>query len=218
MIAVTSPSLWYMTRAAGIVALVLLTGSVVLGMLTSARVSTKRWPRFALGDLHRRLSLMAMVFVAIHVLTTVVDTFVPIGFLPAVVPFASHYKTLWVTLGTVAFDLLLAVTLTSLLRGHISAGAWRAVHWAAYLSWPVAMIHAVEIGTDMRFLWADIIIAACCIAVMLTFGWRVVGRPVRAGVGVAAPSDTAIQMVRQGRVQVATVTTPDSHRPRPPKP
>jgi methionine sulfoxide reductase heme-binding subunit len=205
MLGVTTPLLWYTTRASGIVALVLLSGSVVLGLITSARAGTHSWPRFAVSDLHRKVSLLALVFVCIHVLTTVVDTFVPIGWLPALVPLTSHYKTLWVTLGTVAFDLLLAVAITSILRARIRAGTWRAVHWASYLSWPIAVAHGIQMGTDMRFVWVDGLVAVCCIAVMMTFGWRVVARPLRVGAGVAASSEHAVRMAREGRVTTATV-------------
>jgi methionine sulfoxide reductase heme-binding subunit len=211
MLGVTTPLLWYTTRASGIVALMLLSASVVLGLITSARAGTRRWPRFAVSDLHRKVSLLALVFVCIHVLTTVVDTFVPIGWLPALVPLSSHYKTLWVALGTVAFDLLLAVAITSMLRARIRAGTWRAVHWASYLSWPIAVAHGIQMGTDMRFVWADGLVAVCCIAVMMTFGWRVVARPVRVGAGVAASSDHAVRMAREGRVTTAAV--PADHRP-----
>jgi len=211
MLGVTTPLLWYTTRASGIVALVLLSGSVVLGLITSARAGTHRWPRFAVSDLHRKVSLLAVVFVCIHVLTAVVDTFVPIGLLAALVPLTSHYKTLWVALGTVAFDLLLAVAITSMLRTRIRAGTWRAVHWASYLSWPIAVAHGVEMGTDMRFVWVDGLVAVCCIAVMMTFGWRVVARPLRVGAGVAASSEHAVRMAREGRVTAAIV--PIDRRP-----
>lgn len=212
MLAVTSPLVWYLTRSTGIVALVLLTATVTLGMLTSVRTGGEYWPRFAISDLHRRISLLTMVFVVIHVVTAVMDTFVPIGWLSMLVPFTSKYKTLGVTLGTVSFDLLLAVAISSMLRGHISARLWRAVHWATYLSWPVAVIHTIQMGTDMSFGWVEALVAACCITVMMTFGWRVVARPVRAGAGTAASTEQAVQMVRDRRVE-ATSQVPDTHRP-----
>ena len=120
MIATSSHLLWYTTRATGVVALVLLTASVVLGVLTSVRFGTTQWPRFALQDLHKRVSLLSMVFIGFHVVTTVSDAYAPIGWMSVFVPFTSSYRRLWLGLGSVAVDLLLAVTVSSLLRQRIS--------------------------------------------------------------------------------------------------
>ena len=130
-------TLWYITRGSGVVALVLLTVSVALGVLTSLRVGAGRWPRFAVTSLHRNLTLLAIAFVAIHVVTTVTDGFAPIHLQDAMVPFLSPYRPIWLGLGTVAFDLLLAFVLTSYLRHRIGARMWRGVHWLAYVCWPV---------------------------------------------------------------------------------
>ena len=130
--------LWYLTRGSGLVALVLLTASVVLGVLEVKRWKTERWPRFITAGLHKNLSLLAVVFLGMHIATTVVDGFAPIGWLDAVLPFRSGYRPLWLGLGAVAVDLLIALVVTSLLRGRIGYRAWRAVHWVAYLTWPAA--------------------------------------------------------------------------------
>lgn len=145
--------LWYLTRGSGAVALVLLTASVALGVVMSLRVSTLRWPRFAVGSLHRNLTLLAVAFVALHVVTTVADGYAPIGVTDAVVPFASPYRPIWLGLGTVAFDLLLALVITSYLRHRIGWRVWRGVHWLAYASWPVALVHSFGTGSDARATW-----------------------------------------------------------------
>ena len=77
----SSTSLWYATRASGIVALVLLTVTMVLGLATTGRIRARNWPGYAQQELHRRLSIIAIVFVGIHVLTSVLDTFVHVGWL-----------------------------------------------------------------------------------------------------------------------------------------
>ena len=169
----TSPVLWYATRATGLVALVLLTTTTVLGVLTANRFGTRRWPRFAQQDLHRRVSVTTMAFLAGHILTSVLDSYVHIGWAAVVVPFASSYKTLWVSLGTVGVDLLVAVAVTSALRPKIRAGTWRAVHWLAYLSWPVAVSHAFGIGTDMRQGWVIDLTIACIAAVVGAVAGRI---------------------------------------------
>lgn len=169
-----SQSLWYATRATGIVALVLLTATFVLGVLTSQRVGTLRWPRFAIQDLHRRLSLLSVVFVGLHIATTVVDGYAPIGWLSSVVPFTSPYRRLWLGLGTVAVDMLLAVGLTSLLRGRLAPATWRAFHWLAYVSWPVAVVHTLGMGTDARLTWVLGLVGLCTASVVAAVTWRMV--------------------------------------------
>lgn len=169
----SSPVLWYATRATGLMALVLLTGTVVLGVLTTTRFSTARWPGIAQQDIHRRISMLAVVFVAGHILTSVLDSFVHIGWAAIVVPFASDYKRFWVGVGTISLDLMLAVFVTSLLRHRIPAHLWRGIHWLAYVSWPIAVIHAIGIGTDMRLAWVLGLVAACVLLVVGAVGFRV---------------------------------------------
>jgi DMSO/TMAO reductase YedYZ heme-binding membrane subunit len=154
-------------------ALVLLTATVVLGLLTTMRVSSAAWPRFVTQDLHRRVSLITLVFLAGHILATVVDTYVHVGWAAVVVPFASPYKTAWVAAGAVAVDALVAVAVSSLARKHIRARTWRSLHWLAYLSWPAAVLHGVGIGTDMRLGWVQLLTAACVVAVAVTGTTRV---------------------------------------------
>jgi sulfoxide reductase heme-binding subunit YedZ len=150
VIASTGPTaLWYLTRGTGVVALLLLTASVVLGIAGPLRTR----PRALLAALHRNVPLLAIAFVAAHVVTTVADGFAPIGLKDAVVPFLSPYRPLWLGLGAVAFDLLLALVATSLLRVRIGLRGWRAVHWLAYASWPVALAHSLGTGSDGRAGW-----------------------------------------------------------------
>jgi len=196
MATTSSQALWYSTRATGIVALVLLTASVVLGALTTLRVGTTAWPRFTLQDLHRRISLLALVFVGLHVLTTVSDSFAPIGWVSVVVPFTSAYRRLWLGLGSVAFDLLLAVTISSLLRRHVAPRTWRALHWLAYASWPLAVVHGLGAGTDPHLGWMLILVVACVAAVVAVVGWRIVASwPARAGPRVLAGVTTVTALV-----------------------
>jgi methionine sulfoxide reductase heme-binding subunit len=168
----SSPVLWYATRATGLVALVLLTATTLLGVLTANRSASPRWPGFSVQALHRRLSVITMGFLGCHILTSVVDTYVHIGWASIVVPFASSYKRFWVALGSIGIDLLLAVALTSHLRHKMSARTWRAVHWLAYLSWPVALAHSFGMGTDMRQGWAVGLALICIAAVIGGAIWR----------------------------------------------
>jgi sulfoxide reductase heme-binding subunit YedZ len=153
-------------------ALILLTATVVLGVATGAGASAPGIPRVVTGALHRNLSLLVLMFVAGHVLTTVLDSYTPIGLTAAFVPFSSSYRGFWLGLGAIAFDLLLAIAVTSLLRDRMSYRAWRAVHWLSYASWPVALWHGLGTGTDTRVPWLLALDALCAASVLGTAGWR----------------------------------------------
>lgn len=158
---------WYLTRATGFVALVLLTAILVLGVTGALRVSAPRWPRFAIDTLHRDLSLLAIAFIAIHVVTTVLDGFAPIGLIDAIIPFHSAYRPLWLGLGAAAFDLMIALVITSLVRRRLGYRAWRAIHWLAYASWPVAVLHGLGTGSDTKQAWGLLLTFACVVAVSI---------------------------------------------------
>ncbi len=164
--------LWYLTRGSGTVALLLLTASVLLGVANTTRWKTDRWPRFVVYGLHRNVTLLALAFTVVHLLTTIVDSFAPIGVVDAFVPFLSPYRPVWLGLGTVAFDLLLALIVTSLLRRRIGTRAWRAVHWLAYASWPVALLHAFGTGSDVRAGWMLVLGVVCGLTVLAAVMWR----------------------------------------------
>ena len=160
------PFLWYATRAAGLVTLVLLTGSLVLGILNASRFASRSLPRFVVQGLHRNLSLLALGCLALHVGTTVIDTYTSIGLQDAFVPFLSSYKRWWLGLGAIAADLMIVLTITSLLRQRIKPGLWRAIHWAGYLCWPVAIAHGLGTGTDHGATWV-LVLTVCCIGAVL---------------------------------------------------
>jgi hypothetical protein len=164
---------WYLARGTGVVSLLLLTGVVVLGVMEPLRVQTRRWPRFAIDNLHRELSLLVMVVLVLHIATSVLDGFAPIAWLDAVIPVGSNYRPLWLGLGALSFDLLLALVITSLVRRRLGYQAWRAVHWAAYASWPVAVAHGLGTGTDATSAWMLLLTAACLGAVLVAVAIRI---------------------------------------------
>ena len=168
----SGPGLWYATRAAGLVTLLLLTATTALGLLTAGRVSTMRWPRFLVIGLHRNISLLALAFLGVHIGTTVVDSYTSIGIQDAVIPFLSGYHRLWLGLGAIASDVLIAVSVTSALRQRIGHRSWRAVHWCGYLCWPIAMAHGLEIGTDRSQTWVFVLALGCGAAVLVAGVFR----------------------------------------------
>lgn len=167
-------ALWYLTRASGVVALVLLTGTVVVGVVASVGWTRERWPRFLSQHVHRNLSLLCLGFVGVHVITTVGDGYVPIGLADAFVPFRSPYRPLWVGLGAVTLDLMIAVLVTSVLRHRIGYRSWRFVHWIAYACWPIAVLHGLGTGSDASLGPVLAVDALCTLAVLAVVTWRLV--------------------------------------------
>jgi sulfoxide reductase heme-binding subunit YedZ len=192
-------ALWYASRATGVVALVLLTGVLALGILVTGQGRLPGLPRFGPVSLHRSLSLLAVTFVAAHVATAIADPFVRIGIAASVVPFTSAYEPFWLGLGAVAADLMLALIVTSLLRARIGRRTWRAVHWLAYLTWPVAFAHSIGSGSDLRHGGLALLAWGCALAVLIAAAIRVT-RVRRA----AGPAD---------RARLALAAAPDGSAP-----
>jgi predicted ferric reductase len=200
IIVVTSTTpLWYATRATGLTAMVLLTISMVLGVLTSVRYQRPGWPRFLTVGLHRSVSLMALAFTMIHIATSLADSFVPLGVQNVVIPFLTPYRTLWVGLGTVAFDLMLALIITSLLRTRMNLWSWRVVHFTAYLCWPVAVLHGLGTGSDTQVRWVLLLTLACAAAVTATVSWRLTyGWPAHRAARLAGAIAVVVALVLGG--------------------
>jgi methionine sulfoxide reductase heme-binding subunit len=166
-------ALWYASRATGVVTLVLLTAVVILGMLVNRQGRLPGLPRFAVTGLHRNISLLSVVFLAIHVLTAIADPYVTIGWAATVIPFASPYKPFWLGLGALSLDLIAALILTSLMRGRMNRRAWRGIHWLAYAAWPLAVVHSIGSSTDMRSGVMLAVLVSCVVAACAATAWRV---------------------------------------------
>ena len=163
----TSPWLWYLDRATGLVLLVLLTVVTALGVLASRRSSGGRVPAFVPQHLHRNLAILSVALLTAHVVTGVVDEYVDLRWWQTFVPFRGDYEPLWIGLGAIAVDALAVVTLSSLARARFGHRAWRVLHLAAYLAWPSALVHSVGLGTDMG-THAGAVLVAACVGVVLT--------------------------------------------------
>ena len=172
MSAALTAALWYLGRGTGIVALVMFTLAVVLGILNRSGRSVPWLSRFAVTDLHKTAALTGVTLVAVHVGTLLLDPYAQLRLLDLVLPFGGAYRPLWLGLGTTALDLLLAVTATSLLRHRIGPRVFKAVHWATYALWPVALMHGLGTGTDAATLWFRGIAVGCASAVALALLWR----------------------------------------------
>ena len=236
-----SHTFWYATRGLGIASLVLLTLVVALGIGGSLRLRSDRWPRFLVVGLHRNVTLLAVVVLAAHIVSTVADAYTPISVRDAFVPFLSSYRPLWLGLGTVAFDLLLILTITSLVRSRIGYRTWRVLHWAAYAAWPIALAHGLGTGSDARFGWLQVLTVACVLTVAGALALRLgrsgatpVGRLLAGAAaaafvlvgaawyhtgpgatGWAAKAGTPTALRRSSRVHVVVAAPPVKRRPVP---
>lgn len=183
LLTTNSRALWYMTRGFGLVALVLLTVTMVLGLTGAVRYARPGWPRFVLSALHRNAALLAVAAVAVHVATSVLDSYAPIHLADVFLPFVSAYRPVWLGLGAVAIDLMLALVITSLVRERLGYRTWRAIHWAAFACWPVAVVHGLGTGSDTRIGWVQLVYLVCVLAVILSIWWRLARVWSEAGAG-----------------------------------
>ena len=145
---------------------------MVLGLTEAVRYTRPGWPRFVVSALHKNAALLAVAALAVHIVTSVLDSYAPIHIADVFLPFVSAYRPIWVGLGAVAVDLLLALVITSLARERLGYRGWRAVHWTAYACWPVAVVHGLGSGSDTRLGWVQIIYVVCVAAVLCSLWWR----------------------------------------------
>lgn len=169
-------ALWAIGRGTGIAALVLFTASVVLGIITRSGRPLPGLPRFSVTLVHRNVSLAATLFLVVHLVSLFFDPYAQLSLLDMIVPFFGEYRPFWQGLGTVAFDLVLVLVATSLLRHRIGPRAFKAFHWAAYAMWPVALAHAIGNGTNGTDAWFLVLAGACALAVLAALGWRLSSR------------------------------------------
>jgi sulfoxide reductase heme-binding subunit YedZ len=190
--AANSPSwLWYATRGLGTATLIVLTGTVVLGIVTSTRWIGESTPAFVAADVHRNLSLFGICLLAAHIITTVLDPFAHISVRDVLIPVGAAYRPVWLGLGVAAMWVLVGVIASSLLRDRIGPRLWRLIHWAAYASWPLAVVHGLGTGSDSRAPWLVAVVASCVVAVVFALVFRLrhggpATRPIRAAAGIAA--------------------------------
>jgi len=166
-------ALWYFARGSGLISLVLLTVVVALGIGARSGRTAFGLPRFAVNLVHRNAALLAVIMLLGHILSLLFDPYAQLRVFDLVVPFAGNVRPFWQGLGTLAFDLILAIVATSLLRQRLGVRAWRIVHWLAYLCWPIALLHGLVTGSDAGTWWLRTVAGLCAAAVIAAIGWRV---------------------------------------------
>jgi sulfoxide reductase heme-binding subunit YedZ len=143
-----SEAFWALGRASGVVLLILMTVSMLLGMLTRSGRPLVRLPRFGVLLAHRNIALLSVVFLAVHVGSLLLDPYAQLRLVDVVVPFVAAKSPLAVGLGTAGLDLVIAITVTAMLRRRLGRRVFRAVHWASYALWPIALLHGITSGSD----------------------------------------------------------------------
>ncbi len=172
----SNPVDWYAARAAGIVAYILLTAVVTLGIAMAGRAPGrrwKRWPMFAVQDVHRVGGLLVGSFIALHVLTIAIDSFLPFSLGQLAIPLTSTYRPIWTALGIVAAELLVALAITNHYRGRLAHRWWRRAHYANFAVWTAATLHGIGSGTDRSTPWMIALFAVCAAAVAAAVTWRI---------------------------------------------
>jgi sulfoxide reductase heme-binding subunit YedZ len=196
--------LWFFARASGFVSILLLTVSVCAGLLLPSGRRRGRLPFFVVDETHRFAALVFFTFLAMHVATTLLDPFTRFRLTEVLVPFASDYRRVWLGLGVAAAELALAVALSVHLRPRLGYRTWRAVHYATYALFPLAVLHGMGTGTDTASPTGLVTYAVCAAAVLACASRRLrvalgahpgARLPVAAGVVVATAS-TALWAVR----------------------
>ncbi len=165
--------MWYVTRSSGFIALLLLTITVVLGILSAQKVKLRKVPRVYFAELHRSVALFALVLLAVHIFTAVVDPFTKLGWTTIFDPFGRAYRPLYLGLGVTAFDLILAVLVTSLLRDRLRQKTWKLIHFSSYPIWLLAVVHGLGTGSDSRYGFALAIYGVCLVAVVMSVWVRI---------------------------------------------
>ncbi len=164
---------WYAVRASGMVAFALLTTTVALGLVMSARVRLRQWPRFALEDVHRFASLLTWSFIGIHALALLMDSYLPFSLVDLIVPGVAPYRPLPTALGVIAAELLAALAVANVLRGRISYGLWRRTHYLNFVVWVLALGHGIAAGSDSDTAWSLVLYVLSASLVAGLTAWRV---------------------------------------------
>ena len=200
---ITGTALWYASRATGVVCLVLFSLVAILGIVVNRQGRLPGLPRFAVTGLHRNLSMLTVAFLGIHIVTAIADGYVHIPWFSTILPFTSGYERFWIGLGTVAVDLVAAVIITSLLRDRLRPSVWRAIHWLAYVCYPVVVAHSIGAYKDLRSGWLLALTLATVFAVITAIGYRVLD----ARAAVPRPSRVPEQFWQADQIRADKIRT-----------
>lgn len=167
-------AMWYLTRAAGMMAYLLLWLSTVWGLILPSKLLKNYLSGDFSFDFHQFISLLSLGFLGVHIVVLTADKYLPFSIAQIFVPFLSPYRPLWVGIGILAFYLLLLVTITFYLRKWIGMKTFRYIHYTSLIAYLGAVIHALLSGTDSSLpVVIFIYISTASMVVFLTVYWLI---------------------------------------------
>ena len=199
----SSPAIWYAARASGIAAYIVLSVVVSIGITMGGKAQSRRWPRFAVEDIHRFGGLLVGSLIGVHVAAIALDSFLPFSIGQLVVPFTARYRPLWTGMGIFAAELLLALAITNHYRKRLPHGLWRTAHYANFAVWALASLHGIFAGTDRSAGWLAVLYGASIATVLALVAWRIAGgglHPLRV-LGAGAVGVLALPILLLGPMQ-----------------
>jgi predicted ferric reductase len=166
---------WDVARAGGFTAYILLGLAVALGLALSMKwQSASKWPRIINNELHNFLTLLALVFTTVHVLAVWVDPYTNFGWKEVFIPFLTHYRTIWMSLGIVSLYLGIAVGISTWIRPFIGYAWWRRLHYLTLALYILVTVHSIMTGSDTNTAWGIGIYAVSIITIGLLLTRRIV--------------------------------------------
>jgi sulfoxide reductase heme-binding subunit YedZ len=173
------PTFWLLARASGLTAYVLLTGSMLAGLVLKSRPFGRAVRTTSAMDVHRFLALLALGMLALHGVALTLDQTVHMPPAALFLPGLSPYRPAAVALGVLACELAGLIVLSFSARRRIGARNWRRLHWTTYLVFVMATAHGLAAGTDSTQPWAFDLYLGAVGAVAFATGWRALTRPTR---------------------------------------
>jgi methionine sulfoxide reductase heme-binding subunit len=168
----SNPAIWYAARASGVAAYVVLTVTISIGISMGGKAQSRRWPRFAVEEVHRFGGLLAGSLIGVHVLSIAIDSFLPFSIGQLVIPFTAAYRPVWTGLGVFAAELLLALAITNHYRKRMPHRLWRTAHYLNFAVWTAASLHGMLGGTDRSAAWLALLYAVSIGTVVSLLAWR----------------------------------------------
>jgi sulfoxide reductase heme-binding subunit YedZ len=173
------PTFWLLARSSGLAAYVLLTASVLAGLVLKSRPFGRALRTASVTDVHRFLALLALGALGLHGVALTLDQTLRMPLAGLLVPGASPYRPAAVAFGVLAAELTVLIVVSFSLRRRIGARNWRRLHWATYVVFLTATVHGLLAGTDSSQPWARDLYLGAVGAVVFATAWRALARPVR---------------------------------------
>lgn len=158
--------LWILGRSTGMVGVVLLSLAAAMGLALSMKASSPRFPRWLTTELHRYVTILALVVSVMHLAVLWLDTESGLSLVSLVVPFTSSWEPLAVGMGVLGLEITLVVWLTTRIRDRIGYRSWRVIHRFTSVGWVLVIGHGLLAGTDTGATWAVLTYAACAAMVV----------------------------------------------------